>query len=326
MATPATPGTPARPATRPEAITAAGRHLPGGPDLERLTGYLLRRAYVEVAGHTARCMPEGVHVREALLLTLLRSSPDGLSGREIAAVTRLNRTLVVKLVDSLEERGWAVRRPHPTDRRAYALTLSADGRDALETVGAALDCVDVLLTEPLTGSERDQLRTLLTTLLEDDPALQLPGVGELARRCGYLVAHAHRRIRERAEVALRSAGLHPRDFGALSVLAADGPCSQSHLAARLGISPPAALAFVDQLEDGGLVVRRRNLADRRVHALELTDEGRERLAQARVVAGDIQRGVVALLGDEGDRELRRLLSLLLADRGSGCGQPPAIPA
>src|SRR5207237_10885945 len=127
---------------------------------------------------------------------------------------------------------------------------------------------------PLSAAEGAQWRRRLPTLLGGDSAIEL---STLSLRTGYLISHAHRRLREWAEERLSPLGLHPRDFGVLSILDSDAPCSQNHLASRLGISPPAALGFVDGLEARGLVVRHRREDDRRAYDLTLTDDGRATL-------------------------------------------------
>ena len=53
------------------------------------------------------------------------------------------------------------------------------------------------------------------------------------------------------------------------------------LAEREGMSPPAMTAYVDRLEAGGLVARRRSERDRRRVELALTEEGLRVLRSAR---------------------------------------------
>ncbi|MGH2879628.1 MAG: MarR family transcriptional regulator [Solirubrobacteraceae bacterium] len=54
--------------------------------------------------------------------------------------------------------------------------------------------------------------------------------------------------------------------------------SQQAIGERLQIPPSRMVAFVDALEQRGLLERRANPEDRRARALYLTDEGRELLA------------------------------------------------
>lgn len=283
---------------------------PQRADLQRFTGYLLRRAFVKSTGVAAACMPEDAQVRETAILSIL-AERGPVAQTVLSDLLHVNRTLVVKLVDGLEAKGWVVRERNPRDRRFYALRMTDAGEAALAELSRNIDQGEAELTASLTDEGRDRLRALLSELLADDAALE---VVALRDRCGFLIAQAHRRMREAAEKALAPTGLHPRDFGALTVLATDAPCSQIHLATRLGISPPAVLAFVEELEARGLVARRRNDDDRRAYDLTLTADGTARLAEARRVAAGVQAAIRGRLGDAGDEELRALLQQLLADR------------
>jgi DNA-binding MarR family transcriptional regulator len=280
----------------------------GHPALHDYTGYLLRRAYVKASGIAQECMPDDARVREAAVLAII-DEHGALSQRELSDLTHVNPTLIVKLVDVLELKGWVRRERSPADRRSYALAITADGKRARAKLDADLDRGEADLMQCLTRNEVDELRTLLTKVLDGDQALL---AGSLVDRTGYLIAHAHRRIRELGEGMLGPLGLHPRDFGALSVLAESQPCSQNALAVRMGITPPAALSLVDELEARGLVSRQRNAGDRRFYDLSLSPRGRDVLAQARKLAVKAQASIVGLLGHDGDARLRELLAKLIA--------------
>ncbi len=96
------------------------------PDLNQFTGYLLRRAFVKAVGAARACIPESAHVREVAVMAILRER-GAISQRSLADVTHVNRSLIVKLVDELETKGWVVRERNPGDRRSYALRLTALG-------------------------------------------------------------------------------------------------------------------------------------------------------------------------------------------------------
>jgi DNA-binding MarR family transcriptional regulator len=278
-----------------------------GPDLRDLTGYLLRRAFVRVVGVTRECIPPDAHVREVAVMAIL-AEQGAMSQRSLSDVTHVNRSLVVKLIDGLEERGWVVRDRDPDDRRSYRLRLTSDGTAALGELTADLDQGEALLTSGLSAAERRRLNRHLRVLLADDPAL---GVTTLANRSGYLIVHAHRMLRERAEHALAEIQLHPRDFGLLATLSREEPCSQNHLASRLGVTPPVVLMFVDELGGRGLVTRSRNAEDRRVYDVTLTPAGRQLLRAAERAARRLQGQVVERLGAEADGDLRALLTRLI---------------
>lgn len=111
------------------------------------------------------------------------------------------------------------------------------------------------------------------------PARQLSRRGFLLVQ---LATHRHRRFAER----LAPLGLHPRDFGMLSHLAASEGSSQQALSDALGVYRSAVVALVGDPARRGLAERRRDPADRRAYTLYLTEPGRQLLATLDRVADE----------------------------------------
>src|SRR6266700_2355223 len=109
----------------------------------------------------------------------------------------------------------------------------------------------------------------------------------LGERPSFLLAqlglHAATRFAER----LAPLGLHPRHFVLLAHLAGGDGQTQQQLADTMGIHRNVMVGLVDDLEDRGLVQRRRHPADRRAHALHLTEAARDLLAQAQHAADSL---------------------------------------
>lgn len=136
-------------------------------------------------------------------------------------------------------------------------------------------------------------------------------VGFTLSSLGYAVS---RRFRE----TLAPLDLEPREFALLRAVAAAEGQSQQALGERLLIPASRMVAFVDALQERGLLERRINPQDRRAHALHLTGAGRKLLERAATAAIGLERDLCADLEDA-DRE--QLLQLL--QRVGGClGQPP----
>src|SRR5688572_7426965 len=94
----------------------------------------------------------------------------------------------------------------------------------------------------------------------------------LADRVGFLLARAHWLFHYAAqEVLADSDGLGIKHFGALSVIAAEGPLSQQLLGERMTVDRTTMVTVIDDLERARMVTRQRNLNDRRAYALEATD-------------------------------------------------------
>ena len=105
----------------------------------------------------------------------------------------------------------------------------------------------------------------------------------LAERIGYLLAKLHQRWAAESVDVLRreGVGLSGMHFGALSIVDSAGPMSQQALGELIGKDRTTVVAIVDELEGEGLVERRRNPADRRAYALEVTRRGTDWLERAR---------------------------------------------
>lgn len=278
------------------------------PPLQQLTGYLLRLAYVKSVGAAEACFPEAAHLREVAILSVL-AERGAMSQRSMGEITHVNRSLVVKLVDGLEEKGWVLRDRNPEDRRSYALRVTPAGRAALANLKHDLDSAEAELTTGLSRPEVERLKQRLRELLVDDPSL---AVTSLTDRAGYLITHAHHQLRGWAEDGLEPLGLRPRDLGVLMTVAREEPCSQTHLAAALGVSSPGALGFLVALEAHGYVSRSRNAEDRRLLDLTLTKEGRTCLAKGLDAVRAVHARTLARLDEVGDQDLRALLAKLLA--------------
>ncbi len=106
-----------------------------------------------------------------LLKTLMQLSEDEPQAmRDLAETWGCDASYVTSLVDGLEERGLAERRPHPTDRRVKTVVLTDRGAEARADLLARL-------WEPppafsaLDDDEQEQLRDLLVRVAGADPRL-----------------------------------------------------------------------------------------------------------------------------------------------------------
>jgi DNA-binding MarR family transcriptional regulator len=105
-------------------------------------------------------------------------------------------------------------------------------------------------------------------------------------------------------------GIHPREFGVLSVLAENEGKTQHALGEAANVDPSTMVATLDALEARGFAERRVHPNDRRKRAVHLTDAGREALAAGQRVAAEVGKRSFSAL-DAGERkELNRLLRKL----------------
>lgn len=86
----------------------------------------------------------------------------------VAQHLRIAPRSVTDVVDSLEERGFVVREPDPTDRRATQVSLTATGRQVLDELDTARRADHEGYFADLSERDRATLTRILTGLLESD--------------------------------------------------------------------------------------------------------------------------------------------------------------
>jgi DNA-binding MarR family transcriptional regulator len=84
------------------------------------------------------------------------------------------------------------------------------------------------------------------------------------------------------------------------------------LARGANMSPQAMDELVDELERLEYVVRQLDPTDRRAELIVLTPKGRDCVAAGMATIDGIEQQLTELLGERGHRELRRLLTKVLA--------------
>ena len=151
------------------------------------------------------------------------------------------------------------------------------------------------------------------------PAQPESGVAFLLVQLGF---HLARVFGERLEPL----GLEQRQAGMLVRLAENDGRSQQAIAELLGVNPTRMVFLTDELEKLGLVERRRNPADRRSHALYLTEAGTAMLARVREVTRAHEAAITADLSAAERDQLAALLRRLARDQGlAGRALPGAPP-
>ena len=105
-----------------------------------------------------RLAPLDVHPRTNAVLVALSGS-DGQSQRQLSARLGLHRNVMVSLIDTLEEQGLVERKPHPCDRRAFAVTLTDKAHELLPALEAESHAMEDEVTAVLTDDERAALLT-----------------------------------------------------------------------------------------------------------------------------------------------------------------------
>jgi DNA-binding MarR family transcriptional regulator len=108
----------------------------------------------------------------AVLMAL--ATADGQSQRQLSARLGIHRNVMVSTIDTLEAEGLVTRKPHPDDRGAFAVTLTARARRLLPEIDQAARELEDAVTVTLSAGERGVLRDLFQRIASD--AGLIPGV------------------------------------------------------------------------------------------------------------------------------------------------------
>ncbi len=98
-------------------------------------------------------------------LTALAAHP-GVDQATLAGLIAFDRTTMGGVVERLAQRGLVSRQPHPTDRRARALEITAAGADLLAHVEPAVLRAQVAMLSGLDAAEASDFLRLLAKAVE----------------------------------------------------------------------------------------------------------------------------------------------------------------
>ena len=125
-------------------------------------GLLLRQAHWRAATVMADALrPLGIELRHfAVLIVLVNQGPT--VQRDLGAATGSDKAGIMRVVDDLERKGLAVRKPVPGDRRARAVEITPQGVELFDAAHVAAEPLAERLVAGLEPGGLEQLRDLLT--------------------------------------------------------------------------------------------------------------------------------------------------------------------
>jgi MarR family transcriptional regulator for hemolysin len=133
---------------------------------------------------------------------------------------------------------------------------------------------------------------------------------------GRTLARASKSVGRAFDDALVAAGGSTSTWLVLISLKAQPVANQRALAEAVGIQGATLTHHLNAMEDAGLLTRRRDPSNRRVHLVELTDEGESLFQRLRKAATAFDRRLRTGLEDQDVAQLEQLLERLVhnADR------------
>jgi DNA-binding MarR family transcriptional regulator len=135
---------------------------------------------------------------------------------------------------------------------------------------------------------------------------------ELICSTAHLLKRLGMEIKEAYREAFEAAGASPFHYSVLAVLEESPRETQATIADSLGYDRSWLVGLLDELEEKGLIERRRDPADRRRHVVTLLPAGKRQLAELRAVSKGVEDRFLASLEPEQRARLHELLLQLTA--------------
>lgn len=143
------------------------------------------------------------------------------------------------------------------------------------------------------------------------------GVAGGTKRVGVLLDHLGRMVRIGSEEALAPLGLRPRQYVALTLLDLRCPTSQHDVAGVLHLDPANVVGLLNELEQAGYVVRRRDAEDRRRHIVEVTPAGRRIIERAEEALAAVDDQLLRALSPDERETFSALLERVAGQHAEG---------
>ena len=143
------------------ATAARATDRPGDPSPFAL-GLLLRQAHWRAAAVMSEALrPLGIELRHfAVLLVLVNRGAT--EQRDLVEATGSDKAGIMRVVDDLERRGLAVRKPVPGDRRVRAVEITPKGLELFDAAHVAAEPLAERLVSVMGPGEAQLLKDLLT--------------------------------------------------------------------------------------------------------------------------------------------------------------------
>lgn len=125
--------------------------------LRKFTSYSVRRTASVIYADINRSLKHlGLRMISFSVLTMVARNPH-IRQANLAEALGMERPNLVAIVNELQNVGWVIRIPDPTDRRAYGLRITTAGRNVLSKATAEANAHEAKVTQHLDDDERQIL-------------------------------------------------------------------------------------------------------------------------------------------------------------------------
>jgi MarR family transcriptional regulator, lower aerobic nicotinate degradation pathway regulator len=130
---------------------------------------------------------------------------------------------------------------------------------------------------------------------------------ELLGSTVFLLKRLGDTVKERAVAGYVLAGCNPYQYAVLALLGEGDQDTQAAIADALGFDRSQLVGILDELEEHGLIKRRRDPNDRRRHVVTMTAEGKRTLGRQREIIERVENEFLEPLDDKSRKALHELL-------------------
>jgi MarR family transcriptional regulator, lower aerobic nicotinate degradation pathway regulator len=134
----------------------------------------------------------------------------------------------------------------------------------------------------------------------------------------FLLKRLGMKAKEESQAAYTDAGVHPYHYAILATLAEGERETQGAIADALDYDRGQLVGLLDEMEEAGLVERRRDPEDRRRQVVVTTPAGRKMLVRLRAIAEQLDDEFLAPLTPEQRKQLQKLLLALAVEHVPSC--------
>jgi DNA-binding MarR family transcriptional regulator len=134
----------------------------------------------------------------------------------------------------------------------------------------------------------------------------------------FLLKRLGMKAKEEAQATYADAGVHPYHYSILATLAEGERETQGAIADALDFDRGQLVGLLDEMEEAGLVERRRDPEDRRRQVVVMTPAGKKTLVKVRAVAQQLDDEFLAPLTAEQRKQLQKLLLALAVEHVPNC--------
>jgi DNA-binding MarR family transcriptional regulator len=142
---------------------------------------------------------------------------------------------------------------------------------------------------------------------------QAASLPEELRSCtGFLLSRVGISMKLAAIEEFERGGFSPYSYAVLAVVAEGAKETQATIADTLDLDRSQLVGILDELEERGLIERKRDQADRRRHMVSITAAGKKQLVKMRTMIGDLEDSFLGPLDGEERAVLQGFLQRIAA--------------